>query len=60
MLLSPATIIGVNESYQLREFGDRPWLAVAVNSAAYGIMLLLLRQVSLANADRFLGRTEER
>ena len=37
-----------------------PWVAVAVNFAGYGTMLLLLRHLCLANADRFLGRAESR
>lgn len=60
MLLSPMMIVALNESRQLHEFAGYPWAAVAVNFMAYGFMLLLIRQLCLTNADRFLGRAESR
>jgi hypothetical protein len=59
-LLSPATIIPMNEFNGLREFGHAPWLAVTLNFLGYGLALLIVRRVSLVNADRFLGRAETR
>src|SRR5207247_280285 len=55
-LLSPATIIGFNESVELGTLGSFPWLAVIVNFAGYGGMMLIFRRLSLAHADRWLGR----
>ncbi len=55
-LLSPATIIPINESDKLHEFGS-PWGALLVNVVFYGAILLAARSLCLRHADRWLGRT---
>jgi ABC-type transport system involved in multi-copper enzyme maturation permease subunit len=55
-LLSPAAIVPFNEFDDLREFGE-PWVAVLVNFAFYGLLLLVIRFICLRHADRWLGRT---
>lgn len=57
-LLSPATIIPYNEFDSLGDFGNPSWLAVILNFAAYATVLAVLRALCLANADRWLGRSD--
>lgn len=57
-LLSPASIVPVNEFSEMHEFGHSPWVAVVLNFLGYGAMLVLIRFACLANADRFLGRAD--
>lgn len=55
-LLSPATIIAVNEYDDLPRVFGNAWRAVIANFTLYGSLLLLVRSVCLRNADRWLGR----
>jgi ABC-type transport system involved in multi-copper enzyme maturation permease subunit len=50
LLLSPASIMAVNEDGQWRSLANLPWLAVAVNFAAYGLITLWLRRLCYAQA----------
>jgi len=56
-LLSPATIIFINEATALHEYPG-PWLSVWLNFAVYGAVLVAIRATCLKNADRWLGRAE--
>jgi ABC-type transport system involved in multi-copper enzyme maturation permease subunit len=56
LLLSPASIIAINEEGQWRSLANLPWFAVAVNFAAYGLITLWLRKLCYSRADRLLGR----
>lgn len=56
-LLSPAAVVFMNEANVLRDFGS-PEMALGVNFCIYGAIMLVLRQLCLLNADRWLGRTE--
>lgn len=58
-LLSPASIVFMNEANALREF-DEPWLAMLLNFGVYGAMLVFFRRLCLTHADRWLGRSEQR
>lgn len=55
LLVSPMTIIPVNEFYEYRPFGSA-LAPVAINFAMHGAILYGLRAQVLANADRWLGR----
>jgi hypothetical protein len=55
-LLSPASIMALNEDGYWRNVGDSPWLAVALNFSVYGAITLWLRQLCYSRADRLLGR----
>jgi hypothetical protein len=54
-LLSPASIMAFNEEGHWGEFGNRAWLAVILNFAAYGLILAWLRKKCYQHADRLLG-----
>ena len=56
-LLSPATIVFINEANGLKEFPG-PWSSVWLNFALYGAALIAIRATCLKNADRWLGRAE--
>lgn len=58
LLLSPATIIPLNEFREIEFICDFPWVAVVFNFLIYGGALLVLRAVCLCYADQYLGRTE--
>jgi ABC-type transport system involved in multi-copper enzyme maturation permease subunit len=58
MLLSPIIIVPLNEFTHLGEFAKSPWIAVIINFFIYGTFLILLRYFCLANADRYLGRSQ--
>jgi hypothetical protein len=59
-LLSPATIVQLNETESWRRFAGEPaWAIVALNFAIYAGLLLWLRRWTLRNADRLLGRIPE-
>lgn len=57
-LVSPASIVFKNESNLARYF-DARWGAIGLNFAVYGCVLLGVRQVCLARADRWLGRAAQ-
>jgi hypothetical protein len=57
-LLSPASVVAVNEYDDLRIYGE-PWAAVLLNFTFYGALLVAIRTVCLRKADRWLGRVEE-
>ncbi|MSR56101.1 MAG: hypothetical protein EXS05_00265 [Planctomycetaceae bacterium] len=59
-LLSPASIIAVNEYSEMTTFANAPWLAVVLNFLGYGAMLALIRSACLGNADWFLGRADSK
>jgi ABC-type transport system involved in multi-copper enzyme maturation permease subunit len=56
-LLSPATIVFVNEANELKQYPG-PWSSVWFNFAFYGAALFAIRAICLKNADRWLGRAE--
>ena len=56
LLLSPASIIEFNEESGWRSLANYPWVAVSVNFAAYGLILVWLRKLCYSHADRLLGR----
>jgi hypothetical protein len=58
ILLSPASIIPFTEFSDLDEFGHAPWLAVFLNTLAYGSVLFAVRLLCLTNAPGLLGRAE--
>ena len=58
MLLSPASIIPFTEFSGLDEFSHAPWLAVILNTLAYGTVLFVVRLLCLTNAPGLLGRAE--
>ncbi|MFN0051971.1 MAG: hypothetical protein ACKV0T_07255 [Planctomycetales bacterium] len=58
-MLSPAVIILFNELNELHHLSPSPWLAVILNFLGYGGILFVVRHISLAFADRFLGRGED-
>lgn len=58
-LLSPLTVGALNEASDLADFPwgiASPWPAIATNALLYGTLNLLLRQHTLAHADRLLRR----
>src|SRR5205807_2698958 len=55
-LLSPPFIMAFNETNDWSVLPDNPWIAVIINFAAYGLILVLLRRACYAHADRRLGR----
>ena len=57
-LMSPAAIVGFNETNGWRELANHPWVAVVINFTFYGICLCLFRWLCLSGADRLLGRIE--
>jgi hypothetical protein len=59
-LLSPATIVFMNESNALGELAGGPLMPIIVNFAIYGVIVLRLRAMCLTHADRMLGRLEPR
>jgi len=56
MLLSPATIIPINEFHDLRHLSDTQWPAVIGNTLFYGLIYLGLRTWCLATTDKAVGR----
>jgi ABC-type transport system involved in multi-copper enzyme maturation permease subunit len=58
LLLSPATIVGLNEVNELHEIWRSPWLAVILNFVIYVPCLVLFRTLCLNFADRCLDRNE--
>ncbi len=60
--LSPVTIVFVNEVDSLDGFlkADAVWIVVILLFAIYGIALVAFRTLCLQNADRWLGRTEQK
>lgn len=56
-LLSPATIVAVNEAGELHNYPG-PWTSVWLNFAVYGAALIVIREICLRNADRWLGRAD--
>lgn len=57
-LLSPASILFVNELGNLKELGGNAWATVFLNFAWYGFLLLMIRRGCLKYADYWLGRAE--
>jgi ABC-type transport system involved in multi-copper enzyme maturation permease subunit len=57
-LISPATIVALNEDLSHGWLGQNPWEIVIVNFLAYSLLLVVLRGVCLNKADRLLGRLE--
>jgi ABC-type transport system involved in multi-copper enzyme maturation permease subunit len=57
-LLSPATVVFMNEIDQLKEYHMSAWGAIMVNFAIYGALLFWIRRVCLVRAERWLGRLE--
>ncbi|MSR59008.1 MAG: hypothetical protein EXS05_15410 [Planctomycetaceae bacterium] len=58
-LLSPATIVFMNEFQSLKEFPGGPVLPVVFNFIGYLFALNIVRSVCLSHADRWLGRAEQ-
>ncbi len=61
MLLSPSTIIPLNEFFELEEVAiwrNAELLGVLLNFTMYGLLLALFRTWSLRDLDRHLGRAE--
>ena len=58
LLLSPATIVGLNEVNELNEVWNSPWGAVILNFVLYVPCLVLFRTLCLNLADRCLDRNE--
>ena len=56
LLLSPASIVPMNELTVLDELRLRPLPAVLLNFTAYGVVLWWIRHLCLTRADRYLGR----
>ncbi|HEY2252658.1 MAG TPA: hypothetical protein VGH74_16405, partial [Planctomycetaceae bacterium] len=56
LLLSPASIMAINESCEWRSLANCPWTAVAVNFTAYALITLWIRRLCYNHADRLLGR----
>jgi hypothetical protein len=59
-LASPLSIITANEESFRNDFVNAPWLAVMLNFIPYAVVLVLVRWLCLAQADRLLGRSEAR
>lgn len=57
-LLSPVTIVGLNEANELHEIAFAPWWAVILNFVIYVPCLVLFRTLCLNFADRYLDRNE--
>jgi hypothetical protein len=57
-LFSPAFIMGFNESNDWAVLAKAPWIAVIVNFTAYGLILVCLRKLCYAHANRLLGRAD--
>jgi ABC-type transport system involved in multi-copper enzyme maturation permease subunit len=57
-LLSPATVVFLNEVNALKEYDLTTWGAIAVNFLMYGGLLFWFRRICLVHADRWLGRLE--
>jgi ABC-type transport system involved in multi-copper enzyme maturation permease subunit len=58
ILLSPASVVVLNEVNALKEYRITAWGVIAINFAMYGGLLFLFRWLCLARADRWLGRLE--
>lgn len=57
-LLSPISVIPFAEFSDLDDINNTPWLAMVLNFLFYGVILLVIRWVSLSSAARHLGRSE--
>ncbi len=57
-LLSPATVVFMNEIDQLKEYDMTAWGAIIVNFTIYGALLFWIRRVCLVHSERWLGRLE--
>ena len=57
-LLSPVSIMAINEDLDWRIVANLPWLAVGLNFAAYGSILVVLRRMCYSHANRLLGRAD--
>ena len=49
-LLSPASLVFMNEINQLREFDVGPWWTIAINFTLYGACLVAIRRVCIVHA----------
>ncbi len=59
-LLSPVTIVQLNETKSWNDFAGEPaWVIVTLNFALYCCLLLWLRRRIIRDADRLLGRIPE-
>jgi ABC-type transport system involved in multi-copper enzyme maturation permease subunit len=58
MLMSPATLVFLNEVGSLQRFTMTPLGAIAFDTLGFGFCILVLRMICLTNADRWLGRLE--
>ncbi|MBS0264863.1 MAG: ABC transporter permease subunit [Planctomycetes bacterium] len=57
-LLSPATIVFVNEVNLYREWSIPSWLIISLNFTFYGLCLVAVRHLCRSHIDRSLGRLE--
>ncbi len=58
LLLSPVSIMAINEDLEWRTVANHPWLAVTLNFAVYGLILAFLRKLCYSHANRLLGRAD--
>jgi hypothetical protein len=58
-LLSPASIIPINEFNAYREIADSSWTIVLINFLMYGTCLVVFRLLCLRLANRLLGRADD-
>jgi len=58
LLLSPASIMAFNETNDWQSVANLPWVAVILNFAAYGMILMGLRRLCYSHVDRLLGRLD--
>ena len=57
-LLSPATVVFMNEIGQLNGYEITGWGAIVINFVVYGGLLFWIRRICLVHAERWLGRLE--
>lgn len=58
LLLSPLSIVPINEFAEYRAVGHLPWMVVLVNFLIYGACLFVFRLLCLKLANRLLGRAD--
>jgi ABC-type transport system involved in multi-copper enzyme maturation permease subunit len=56
LFTSPATILFCNEFGLLEHYVEIPLLAVIINFTGYALALVIVREICIARADRWLGR----
>ncbi|MBS0264862.1 MAG: hypothetical protein JSS02_23200 [Planctomycetes bacterium] len=57
-LLSPASIVALNESNEWHYYSNLPWVAMILNFTWYAGWTLFFRWLAYAQAERILGRLE--